>query len=87
MLQDTRHIHPQSKSIHCVLLFSLTADPVNSVLFRGMEYKVFSAPFCHLALTPDLVQWGDSGVCPSLPVPGVTIIEGKKCGHSYLHCQ
>lgn len=87
MLQDTRHIHPQSKSIHCVLLFSLTADPVNSVLFTGMEYKVFSAPFCHLALTPDLVQWGDSGVCPSLPVPGVTIIEGKKCGHSYLHCQ
>lgn len=51
VLQDTRHIHPQSKSIHCVLLFSLTADPVNSVLFRGMEYKVFSAPFCHLALT------------------------------------
>lgn len=40
--------------------------------------NALSAPFCHLALTPDLVQWGDSGVCPSLPVPGVTIIEGKK---------
>lgn len=73
MLQDTRRIHPKSKAIQCVLLFSLTVDPASSVLFRGVEMNALSGPFCRSALTPDLVQWGDLGVCLSLPVPGVII--------------